>query len=229
MKKIIFGIFAHPDDEAFGPCGTFLQETKNGADLHLITLTLGEAGRNPDRHPDLSALRCQEWKLSGKLMQAKSMHFLGYKDGHLTNTDMINAGQKILELVSETLQPTPAASQVEFITIDLNGVTGHIDHIVAARAATWAFYRLRSQGETRLTRLRYTCVPKDEWPTHNTNWIYMEAGRPKSQIDEVIDAREYHDEIVNVMSAHHSQRQDFESHITKRGRNLGLNYFIVKD
>ena len=44
MKRVIFGIFAHPDDEAFGPSGTLLMETKAGTELHLITLTLGEAG-----------------------------------------------------------------------------------------------------------------------------------------------------------------------------------------
>ena len=37
MKKIIFGIFAHPDDEAFGPSGTLLLETRSGTELHLIT------------------------------------------------------------------------------------------------------------------------------------------------------------------------------------------------
>lgn len=44
MRKILLGIFAHPDDEALGPVGTLLREVRDGAELHLITLTAGQAG-----------------------------------------------------------------------------------------------------------------------------------------------------------------------------------------
>ena len=32
MNKIIFGIFAHPDDEAFGPSGALLKAVREGAE-----------------------------------------------------------------------------------------------------------------------------------------------------------------------------------------------------
>jgi len=136
MKKIIVGIFAHPDDEAFGPAGTLLQETKNGTELHLITLTAGDAGTNPDNVPDLGAVRLQEWKAAGGLLGAKSMEFFGYKDGQLNNNSMIEIGHRIIRHVQEILAEAPADTTVEFMSLDLNGYTGHIDHIVAARAAS---------------------------------------------------------------------------------------------
>ncbi len=227
MKKIIFGIFAHPDDEAFGPCGTLLMETRAGTELHLITLTIGEAGTNPDNHPDLGDVRLNEWKTAGKLLGASSMHFLGYRDGQLNNQTMIEAGHKIIELVTKVLKSNDKNTAVEFITMDLNGISGHIDHIVAARAACWAFYRLKA-NDTRLTRIRLSCIPDTTVPTANTNWLYMESGRNNDEIGEVIDARHLRDDIITIMRTHHTQRGDGESHIERLKENIGLNYFTIK-
>ena len=77
MKKVIFGIFAHPDDEAFGPAGTLIQEVQNGSELHLITITAGEAGSNPDNYDDLGQIRLEEWRRSGELIGATTMTHLG--------------------------------------------------------------------------------------------------------------------------------------------------------
>lgn len=227
MKKIIFGIFAHPDDEAFGPSGTLLMETQSGTELHLITLTVGDAGTNPDNHSDLGDVRLSEWQTAGQLMGASSMHFLGYCDGQLNNETMIEAGQKIVELVTEVIKSAEKDTVIEFMTSDLNGISGHIDHIVAARAACWAFYRLKA-NDKRLTRIRLTCVPHEMLPAANTNWLYMEPGRVKEEIGEVVDARHLHDEIVAIMRTHHTQRGDGEGHIERRGDGLGMNYFTIK-
>jgi LmbE family N-acetylglucosaminyl deacetylase len=113
------------------------------------------------------------------------------------------------------------------MTLDLNGYTGHIDHIVAARAASLAFYRLQ-QTDARFTRIRYACLPSSLYPAKNTDWVYMEAGRTPEEIDETVDARALRDDIIAVMKTHHSQRGDAESAIKTQGDNLGLNYFIVK-
>lgn len=228
MKKIIFGIFAHPDDEAFGPSGTILMETTSGNDVHLITLTLGDAGTNPDNVPDLGAIREQEWHEGGRLMGVKSMHFLDYKDGQLNNLAMLEIYDKLLTLVTDTVKDEPDDVQIEFISMDTNGISGHIDHIVAGRSACYVFYKMKER-DPRVTRIRLACIPKSYLSEPNTHWLYMDAGRDDSEIDEISDAREYHDEIIAIMRAHHSQRGDGETHIKNRGDQLGITHFIVKE
>jgi len=227
MKKIIFGIFAHPDDEAFGPCGMLLKEVRNGAELHLILLTDGGAGMNPDNLEDLGETRLEEWRKAGALLEATTMDYLGFKDGQLNNTAMIEAGDKIIACVSNVLLTTPEDAVVEFVTLDLNGITGHIDHIVAARAASFAFYRLK-QHDLRFDSIRYTCLPRSLVTAPNTSWIFMEAGRNKSEIDEVIDARNLKDDILTIMRMHRTQRSDFEQFLASQGESIGLNYFVVR-
>lgn len=226
MKKIIFGIFAHPDDEAFGPSGTLLMETRAGTELHLITLTLGDAGTNPDNVPDLGDVREKEWRQAGELMGATSMHYLGYKDGRLCNESLIEAGAKIVELIADIIKDAPADTQIELMSSDLNGISGHIDHIVAARAACWAFYILKAR-DPRLSRIRLACIPHEVMPEPNVTWLYMEPGRRDDEIDEVIDARHLYDEIIAIMRTHYTQRSDGEMHIKQRGQSLGMNYFMV--
>lgn len=227
MKKIIFAIFAHPDDEAFGPSGTLLMEAQSGTELHLMSLTLGEAGVNPDNHENLADVREKEWRRGGELMGATSMNWLGLKDGCLCNTAMIKAGGKIVELVTKTLETAPPDAEIEFMTSDLNGISGHIDHIVAARAACWAFYELK-KSDSRLTRIRLACLTQHQLPSDNTDWLYMEAGHSDAEIDEIVDARQYRDEIIAIMRAHRTQRDDGETHIAQRGDQLGMDYFLVK-
>lgn len=228
MKKIIFGIFAHPDDEAFGPAGTLLQETRSGAELHLITLTAGDAGANPDNIPDLGAVRLEEWREAGRQLGAIDMQFLGYKDGTLGNKDMIAISKKIIDLVTSVLDQASDDTIIEFMTLDLNGYTGHIDHIVAARAASHAFYTLK-KTDTRLQRIRYACLPRKFVPKANVDWIFMEAGYAPDEIDETVDARGLRDDILKIMQVHRTQRGDYEYTLRQQGDDLGINYFIIKD
>lgn len=227
MKKIIFGIFAHPDDEAFGPCGTLLLETRAGSELHLITLTAGENGMNPDNVPNLGEVRLEEWRKAGELLGAASMHHFGYTDGTLNNLAMIEISERITQVIHKVLETESNDVEIEFMTLDLNGLTGHIDHIVAARAACKAFYRLKPT-DTRFTRIRFFCLPSTHYPTQNTDWIYMEAGRLPDEINETIDARGIKEGILEVMRAHNSQRSDAENQIATHGDDLGLNHFIIK-
>lgn len=227
MTKIIFGIFAHPDDEAMGPSGALLQATKNGTNLHLFTLTNGEAGTNPDNLENLGDARLKEWHKAGALLGATSMQHLGYHDGKLHNQAMIEIGARLVEMISQQLQEAPADAEVEFMTLDLNGYTGHIDHIVAARAACFAFYRLKKQ-DNRLKRIKFACLPDTLYAEDNTDWIFMEKGRSSNEITEVVDAREYREEIIAIINTHHTQRADGEYILRTAGDMLGMNYFIVR-
>jgi N-acetylglucosamine malate deacetylase 2 len=229
MKKIIFGIFAHPDDEAFGPAGTLLRETRSGTELHLVALTAGDGGTNPDNVPDLGAVRLEEWKKAGSLLNTSSMEFFGYKDGQLNNTAMIEIGQRLVDHVLTILKDAPPEDAVvEFMTLDLNGYTGHIDHIVAARAASYAFYTLK-KSDPRLSRIRFACLARKIVPKANIDWVFMEAGRTPEEIDEIVDTRDLRDDILQIMAAHRSQRNDYEFTLRQQGDDLGLNYFIIKE
>ena len=226
MKKIIFAVFAHPDDESFGPSGTLLMDARAGNDVHLMTLTTGQNGTNPENHSDLGAVRLEEWHAAGKLIGAKTQHYLGYVDGELRNNLYHEIADKINATIDEILADESSDIEIEFMTNDLNGISGHIDHIVAARVACFVFFS-RKQKDGRFTRIRLACIPKTMIDKPNTDWLYMEAGREEHEINEVIDAREHADEIFAIMRAHYTQRGDGESHIERRGRDVGMNYFIV--
>lgn len=227
MQKIIIGVFAHPDDEAFGVSPTLIKEVAEGAEVHLVTLTSGQHGANPDSHSDLGALRLNEWRRGGELIGVRSFHHLEYVDGTLCNECVHPIVDRLSKLVISLIEGS-SDTPVEFMSFDFGGISGHLDHIVAARAAALCFYRLKETYSTRISRLRLRCLPHADMPTHNTDWLYMDAGKTESEIDEVIDATAYHDDIIKVIRAHHSQRSDGEAHIANYGSKLGMNYFIVK-
>lgn len=227
MKKVLFGIFAHPDDEAFGPCGTLIKEVREGAELHLFSLTLGEAGQNPDNVPDLGATREAEWREAGRRIGAQDLKTLHRPDGHLDNIAMQEISQSLLSEITETLSAITEPYEAELMTLDPNGLTGHIDHIVAARSASFVFHRLKQQGMP-LTRIRYYCTSEPQTPELNVDWIFADKGRSGTEIDEIVDARSYRDDIINIIRIHHSQRYDAEYCIAKCGEHLGLDHFLVR-
>lgn len=225
MQKILFGIFAHPDDEAFGPVATLLKEVRDGTEVHLIVLTAGENGTNPDNLPNLGEVRLQEWHAAGALIGATSMHHFGYTDGTLNNLSHIEITERITKLVQDTVAARD--SEIEFMSLDLNGYTGHIDHIVAARSTCLAFYRLREQG-LAMSHIRLATLPRTIIPTTNTDFVYMEPGKDPEEIDETVDGRDFKDEILKIMQQHHTQRADYDYTVKTQGESLGINHFVVK-
>ncbi len=227
MQKILFGLFAHPDDEAFGPVATLLNEVRAGTELHLVVLTGGENGTNPDNLPNLGETRLQEWRAAGALIGAASMHHFGYVDGTLGNKDHVAITDRFMELVTQTVAGRSDVD-IEFMSLDLNGYTGHIDHIVAARSACLAFYRLREQG-LPMSRVRLATLPRSIIPALNTGFVYMEPGKTAEQIDETVDGRDLKDDILEIMRQHRTQRGDYDYTVKTQGENLGLNYFVIKN
>lgn len=227
MKKVIFGIFAHPDDEAFGPVATLVDEVNKGSEVHLITLTAGQNGTNPDDHSDLGEVRLKEWRAASELIGASSLHHFGYIDGKLNNHDHIEIATKINELVTTTVGDREDI-EIEYMSLDLNGYTGHLDHIVAARSACLSFYQLRTFG-LAMNRIRLACLPHEKVPTINTSFVFMEPGRTREEIDEIIDGRQYRKKIHQIMQCHHSQRNDYQTVMANLGDDLGVNYFIIRN
>lgn len=228
MTKIVFGIFAHPDDEAFGPASTLLDEAKQGAEVHLVSLTAGENGSNPDDLPDLPDVRLAEWHEAGKLIGAKEMHHLGHIDGELDNMTLIQVADHIEKLITKTIDSHSSDCEVEIISMDTNGISGHIDHIVASYAAHLVFYRLKEKGAP-VTQLRLYCIPRQQTGAKpNTKFVFMEPGRLTKEINQTLDHREYLPEVIAIMRCYHTQREDCDHHIEHLGDKVAIDNFIVK-
>lgn len=232
MKKILFGVFAHPDDEAFGPSGMLYNAAQDGTEVHLIVVTDGAAGVNSADYADLAAVRLSEWHASGNLIGAKTMKALGYGDGTLSNNLYLEIAQKLIEHIRESITEYAEPTELTILTIDPCGITGHLDHIAVSMMGTYAYLKLRDEPPRACTvgKLKYACIANEIAPSANTNWLYMPAGREKSQCDEIVDVNDIYDKKVEIMRAHATQKHDMES-ILSRGRESVATecYWYYKD
>lgn len=201
MKKIIFGIFAHPDDEAFGPSGTLLNLQDEGYDIHLILLTDGDAGQNVDQVPDLAITRLSEWQKSAEILGASSTHALHYPDGALETISRREIGEKIQRIIYDVLEIYTEPVDYSFMTLEPNGLTGHRDHIVASQITT----KIAEQNEGVV--VWYFCLDSSQAPLEDTAY-YQPQARPDSYITKRVDITAWLDDKYRMMDAHHSQRND---------------------
>jgi LmbE family N-acetylglucosaminyl deacetylase len=120
-KRRVLAVFAHPDDEAFGPSGTLALLSKYG-EVQLICAT---NGNDPGRPEDLTKIRQQELQQSAEVLGISKVIFWDYDDGHLCNHRYHELVKKIAIEV-ERYQPDL------LITFENRGVSGHLDHIALA-------------------------------------------------------------------------------------------------
>lgn len=224
MTKVIFGLFAHPDDEAFGVAATLIKEVQSGTRVYLICATAGEAGTNPDEHENLGAVRLEEWQRSAALIGATDTLHLGYRDGTLCNDDFLPIAGQLEDYIRSKVAANN--SPIELMSFESNGISGHLDHILMSRVSQYLYLKLRDELPMRL---RLACITRDRAPTPNIHWLYMEAGHPSEEIDEIVDARDIFPLHREVMEAHHSQRDDYENYHRPRGDEASINYFIVRE
>lgn len=228
MTKLVYAIFAHPDDEAFGVSPTLIKERHEGAEINLVTLTAGEAGENPDNLEDLGVTRLKEWHESAAIIGATSATYLKYHDGALCNADIDTIVSSIIDMVRNRISNEPSPATLDFVTFDLSGLSGHIDHIVASHAALIAYHRLKNEFPAVVMRVRLLCLTREQLPQPNADWRYMSAGRNLDEIDEIIDASDYRGEVIRAMKAHYSQRNDCENHLNRRGDTLCINHYVIR-
>ena len=213
MKRLLFGIFAHPDDEAFGPSATLMKLTEDGTELHLICLTDGQNGMNPDKLVDLGKTRLAEWRQAGTEIGAAGLYNLGYVDGTLCNNMYHEIADKISAIVHTAANQHANPVTVDFMSFDVNGITGHLDHIAASYIATYVFYRLKDRPPENITmrQFYYFCLSASQCPNISTSFVFMDKGRPADYIDHVENVSQWVDKKFAIMQLHHSQRADAQA------------------
>jgi len=198
MEKVLC-VFAHPDDEAFGPGGTIAKLALT-QDVFLVCATLGEAGQG--KYKNLGNVRKKELVKSSKLLGVKAVYFLSYKDGSLSNNFyhklVVDVNKFIEKLKPDTL-----------LTFDPNGVTGHIDHVTLSLATTYVF-----EHQKIAKKLMYFCYHKsytDYFKVIKLDYfIHIPPGYADNQIDEIVDVSEVWEKRIKAIWAHKSQNKDAE-------------------
>ncbi len=198
----IVGVFAHPDDETFGPGGTLAKFAKDN-DVYIICATNGEyATGKLDKK--LGEERRLELKKSAKDLGVKKVFFLGFQDGSLSN----NLYHKVAEKVKKILvQLKPDI----LITFEPHGVSGHIDHIFMSMVTSFVFPQIKSAKKIMQYCMRYerSELMREKY------FIHFPPGYHDEEIDEVIDVSDVWETKVQAMHRHQSQIQDVNRILTQ--------------
>lgn len=201
MKNLLFGIFAHPDDEAFGPSGYLIKSVRAGSDVYLICATSGEAGQgNPET-------RVNELRKSAEIIGAKSTAVLGFTDGKLDNNSFERLETKLRDEIVKVLNGYNDNTEISFVTFEPNGLTGHLDHVSVSFATTYVFTHPDKwlPASSSLKQLRYFCLC-DAQKTEDLNYfVYSPKGHPEEEIDDTINVADVLETKKLAIKAHASQ------------------------
>ena len=155
-QQTLLGIFAHPDDESFGPGGTLARYAAEGKAVHVIIATDGIAGsveqdHEMGVHETLAQVRSLELSNAAIQLGVSTIWSLPYRDSGMRNTpenqhpDAL-VQQPLEQTIQEVLGYIRRLRPDVIITHDPFGGYGHPDHIRVCEATTAAFYLARSEA-----------------------------------------------------------------------------------
>jgi LmbE family N-acetylglucosaminyl deacetylase len=136
MNRRLLGVFAHPDDESFGPAGTLAVHAIDGVDVHIATMTDGAAGTPAAGFPDgdgLARVRREELRAAAAQLGA-TLHHFSYRDSGFIGDERndlpdafinVDEAEPMADLVALIREIRPDV----VLTHDENGGYRHPDHI----------------------------------------------------------------------------------------------------
>ena len=133
--KILY-VFPHPDDESFGFGPTIAKQVREAHQVHLLTLTRGEATRERKRlglsKEEMGEQRVREMRCVKSVLGLRSLEILSYPDSDL---DCLESG----ELEGAILLRMHLQNPDVVVTYASHGISGFKDHIICHEAAKRAF------------------------------------------------------------------------------------------
>ena len=137
-------IFAHPDDEAYGPAGTIAHLIAHGAHGYLLTLTQGGAGTlGVCKHLPVEQkkrMRSQELACAAKTLGFKQHFLLDLPDGKLATLSQTDGVAIVYDFIRH-IKPQMV------ITFHAGGISGHPDHVTTTQWVLLAMKQWTGDGE----------------------------------------------------------------------------------
>jgi LmbE family N-acetylglucosaminyl deacetylase len=164
----LMGIWAHPDDEAFGTAGSMARATAAGHAVAIVCATRGEVGKIAD--PSLATPETLGQVREGELRNAcaavgvTDVSFLDYIDGQVQEADEEEALGRITRHLRR-FRPDV------ILTFAANGGYGHVDHMAvhrlvlvaiaaAADATRFPAQMVEGLAPHRVRKVYYTSFPR---------------------------------------------------------------------
>lgn len=188
------GVFAHPDDETFGPGGTLALYASLGHEVYTFTATKGQAGQASSLSITTTVGDCRTKELQNatKILGATEAIISDFFDGTL-NESQIPLLKKIITQEIERIKPDI------LIIFEPGGISQHLDHI----AVTKSVIQLFDEGYIFPKKIYYYGLPKQL-----TQYLGRAGG-----IDEKKGARINISSVwktkIQAMKAHRTQKADY--------------------
>lgn len=206
----IVGVFAHPDDEAFGPGGTLAKMARDN-DVYIICCTDGN-----HQEKGLKNVRDKELLASAKVLDVKKVIFLNFEDGELCNANYHKLAENLRRELDKLKPET-------IITFHPNGVSGHIDHIVVTSVVNFLFHKLKY-----LKKIMYFCLRDLERQMIPNYFVHMPEGIARQNTDQIIDVSAVWNIKNAAMRKHKSQIKDLIMVTAMQALLPKEEYFVVK-
>ncbi|MEM7128762.1 MAG: PIG-L family deacetylase [Chloroflexota bacterium] len=189
ITHTLLAVFAHPDDESFGPGGMLAKYAAQGYNVHVIIATDGnagsvEAGSIEDEEvrqhgTTLAQVRSKELSDAAVALGITTIWSLPYRDSGMrgapeNQNPRALIQQPIEQLVAEVAEYMQRLGPQVVVTHDPFGGYGHPDHIRCCEAVSAAFYKMRSHGPSSTP----TTVPNQsttQSSTHPPQKLYYTA------------------------------------------------------
>ena len=144
----LLAVFAHPDDESFGPGGTLARYAAAGVEVWLVCGTDGDAGTVDAamlaNYASTSQLRAAELCCAAQTLGLRGVDWLGYRDsgmaGSPDNEHPASLVQAPMEKVVGKIVASMRSHRPQVVICDNQfGGYGHPDHIKLHQATVQAF------------------------------------------------------------------------------------------
>ena len=212
----VAAVFSHPDDETFGPGGTLAKLARQGAEVHLLCATRGEAGTIGESaqlgRERLAEIRTRELEDACGVLGIQPPRWLDLPDGGLSEQPPAQLDDRVVGFL-RTARPRIV------LTFDPGGLSGHADHRTLTASVARSVVRAgQSEREDLgaphgIDRLWYYSIPasRAERVTHRVIHAV-----PDASVDAWIDITDTLSHKRAAVAAHATQRvfiDQLESHI----------------
>ena len=190
--RSLLAVFAHPDDETYGPGAALARYAEAGLDVHVLCATGGEAAKRRAGHADPDALRRhreQELREACLVLGVRTLELLRRRDRTLDPDDPSGAAW-----VAAAIRRTRPDA---ILTFGEDGISGHPDH-----RAVHHWTRRAWDGEGRPGALWYVAITEETAARSPRPGL---LGRPGPEIAAVLDGRPWLDAMEAAIRCHASQ------------------------